>query len=85
MSKETFGEQIGRLKSMSEPAGTWDLSQNDMAAIRAVLASHEELLGAVQDLLEAIPPQNNDQDWWPDELTRAVREANKAIDKAEAA
>lgn len=34
----------------------------------------------IQDLLDAIPSQNNDRDWWPDELTAAVRKAKAYLD-----
>lgn len=37
---ETYGEQLDRIRLMSvaDDNGTWDLSENDQAAIRAVLA-----------------------------------------------
>lgn len=44
MSGETFKEQLGRLESMAEPSGTWDLSDKDKEAIGAILASHRHLL-----------------------------------------
>ncbi len=41
-----------------------------------------ELLEALEDLLENIPKQTNDADWWDDGLTNAVRNANDVINKA---
>jgi hypothetical protein len=37
------------------------------------------LEGLLEDLLEAIPKQTNDADWWPDELTKAVSEAKSVL------
>ena len=33
----------------------------------------------IEDLLEAIPKQDNDHDWWDDDLTHAVENAKKFI------
>ena len=38
------------------------------------------LTEALEDLLEAIPKQTNDCDWWPDELTKAVKQAKAVIE-----
>lgn len=40
-----------------------------------------ELEFLAQDLLDAIPPQSDDADWWPDSLRRAVDAANGHLDK----
>ena len=37
------------------------------------------LVEALEDLVEAVPNQNNDRDWWPDELTEAMRQAMAAL------
>jgi hypothetical protein len=43
VSKETFADQIARLESMADGDATWDLSNNDRAAIRAILESWTRL------------------------------------------
>src|ERR1044071_5690027 len=40
----------------------------------------DQLEKGLQDLIEAIPGQTNDRDWWPPELVRAVDAAKKLID-----
>lgn len=47
-----------------------------------LIAAAPDLLEALDTLLQAIPAQDNDHDWWPDELTHAVNAAKEAIDKA---
>jgi hypothetical protein len=42
-------------------------------------------LEALEDLLDAIPKQTNDADWWPDELSVAVKNARAVIAKTEVA
>jgi hypothetical protein len=39
------------------------------------------LADALEGLLEAIPRQTNDADWWPDELTDAVFVAKTALEQ----
>ena len=47
---ETFKEQLERVESMANPSGSWDLSDNDMAALSALLDHYK---GAQQQLTEA--------------------------------
>lgn len=47
-----------------------------------LIAAAPNLLEALSNLLDSIPKQDNDHDWWPDELTHAVEAAEKAITKA---
>ena len=49
---ESFTEQLSRVRQMTRDNGTWDLSTNDIAALRAVLQSHAELYEALTALLE---------------------------------
>ncbi len=44
MSPETYEEQLSRVQLMASGDPTWDLSENDMAALNAVL----DRLGAVE-------------------------------------
>jgi len=45
-NQETFAEKIDRLELMADPEDTkWDLSENDRAAIRALLESYRECVG----------------------------------------
>jgi hypothetical protein len=46
---ESFADQMSRLRQMcDEGSETWDLSDNDRAAISTVLASHDALLEALK-------------------------------------
>lgn len=40
----------------------------------------EEYKTSIENLIEAIPGQTDDKDWWPDNLTDAVNEANKLLE-----
>jgi hypothetical protein len=52
------------------------------AAMAAMDASGSRVLAdALEGLLEAIPRQTNDADWWPDELTDAVFVARAALEQ----
>lgn len=33
----------------------------------------------ISDLFHAVPSQNNDNDWWPNELTKAMKTAENYI------
>lgn len=48
---ETFSEQLERLEMMADPdqGCTWDLSDNDRAAIRAILDNYRRVLGGEFD------------------------------------
>jgi len=51
---ESFREQVERVIAMSrDDGGTWDLSPNDQAALKAVLLRMSELDAQVQMLLQA--------------------------------
>ena len=41
-----------------------------------------ELAEALDDLIEAVPHETQDADWWPDELREAMRAATAVIAKA---
>lgn len=43
-SVETYDEQIARVEMMAAGDNKWDLSDNDLAALRAVLKERAELL-----------------------------------------
>ena len=45
MSEESFADKIARLELMADGDPTWDLSDNDRAAIRALLESYRECVG----------------------------------------
>lgn len=45
MSEESFEDQLLRLEMMIDPhQQTWDLSENDVRAIRALLRKYDEIL-----------------------------------------
>jgi hypothetical protein len=50
---ETFQEQLARVEMMAEGHDTWDLSDNDTAALKAVLAERSDLLEALEETLAA--------------------------------
>ena len=41
----------------------------------------DEVLTSLTNLVEAVPNQDNDHDWWPDSLTQAMHEAKAIIAK----
>lgn len=45
MSEESFADKIARLELMADGDPTWDLSDNDRAAIRTLLESYRECVG----------------------------------------
>ncbi len=45
MSNESFSDQIARLELMADGDPTWDLSDNDRAAIRALLENYRSCVG----------------------------------------
>ncbi len=51
---ETLKDQISRLEGMAAGDPTWDLSDNDQAAIRTLLDQRNELLEALNKLRGAI-------------------------------
>ena len=68
---ETFTEQLSRVRQMATGDPTWDLSDNDMAAITAVIRSHAELLAALKCVRPAIEAET--RRW----LAEALRERNE--------
>ena len=54
----------------------------DHPANAALIAAAPDLLEALEDLIDAIPGQTRDRDWWPDDLTKAVRKASATLAKA---
>lgn len=45
--------------------------------------NHKLLLDALEDLIETVPKQLEDADWWNDNLTDAMNKAKQAIINAE--
>ena len=37
----------------------------------------------IQELLDCIPPESEDADWWEDDFRRAVKRANQYLDEQE--
>jgi hypothetical protein len=49
-SKESFRDQLSRVESMAyDESGTWDLSENDTAALEAVLRDRQRLAQRLND------------------------------------
>jgi len=40
-----------------------------------------KLLKCLENILDSIPKESNDQDWWPDELKASVHEADALINE----
>lgn len=80
-----WGEAYGNL----EEGQKWDAySAGRKAFIEGVewllftpTSASNEIIDVLEDLLEAIPKQTNDHDWWDDDLTHAVDKAKKVIQK----
>lgn len=54
-TQESFQEQFARVLSMSEDTGeTWDLSDNDQAALKSVLLRLVQRDGAATELLDTL-------------------------------
>lgn len=52
---ETYSEQLGRLRLMSEAdENEWDLSENDQAAIKAVLSKMGMMKAELQRLSDVV-------------------------------
>lgn len=49
---------------------------NEVAGLKLHIETLEE---ALQQLLDAIPPQTNDCDWWGDDLTGAIKNAEELL------
>lgn len=43
--------------------------------------ANAKLLAALECLAAAVPPQSNDRDWWPDDLTDAVASAKSLVER----
>lgn len=78
---ESFAEQLSRLRQMAAGDDTWDLSDNDTAAIRAVLDSHARLLAGLQHMQTCSTCAEGS---WS-ECLRGGTDAADAIAKAEGA
>lgn len=66
---ETYSEQLERVKLMASGDPTWDLSENDIAALKAVLARAE----GWDDPNHGAPIEcDEDDDLRPDEYDRML-------------
>lgn len=67
------------------PLTDQDAAENMFQEIRAEAYASclnemvQPLLGALENLIDAIPKQTEDADWWEDDLIKAVNIATKAI------
>lgn len=58
---ESFEEQLDRVKSMASGSATWDLSHNDIAALKVLLAERAELV-AIAELSRSLSLNRRDPD-----------------------
>ena len=61
-----------------------DVDPAEASAIARLISNAPDLVETLQELLDSIPSQTNDKDWWPDELTRAVDNAKALLELIEA-
>jgi hypothetical protein len=54
MSDESISERIERVRGMANGDSTWDLSENDIAALKTVLERHDAAVKAVVYLAQRI-------------------------------
>lgn len=79
----TSGLEVGTAPMMIIKIAKVSGSNYEQALANAkLIAATPKLLESLQTLIDAIPNQTNDQDWWPDELTMAVNDAKSIIKKA---
>lgn len=71
------------LEKMAEKKYPYEKSgfskQAFIAGWKANDANIEQYKTALEDLIEAIPGQTDDKDWWPDDLRTAVKNAEKLL------
>lgn len=48
----SIAEQVSRVRQMADRSGTWDLSDNDVAALRTVLEQRDALLAALLGFMD---------------------------------
>jgi hypothetical protein len=79
---ESFREQLSRLEQMAkdDDGETWDLSNNDQAAIRAVLAERATLCRALIALVTEMRDEElmEGTDYWADRLAAIVAQYQHA-------
>jgi hypothetical protein len=51
---ESFDEQISRVRQMADGDPTWDLSQKDIAALKALLQDYDRQCRRIQELDDAM-------------------------------
>lgn len=55
LDSESFADMLSRVQRMADDNGeTWDLSVNDRRALKAVLASRDELIKGRDNLIRAL-------------------------------
>lgn len=81
---ETFTEQLSRVQQMAQDRDgeTWDLSDNDRAALEAVIVSHAGLRGLLKEWLAINQEGCSGQDFH-DMCVNLERVTRTAISKAE--
>ena len=92
MSKHTPGPWVAHLGKSGDLdriwsdegfiADVWGAGATNASANGRLIAAAPTLVAALVGLMDAVPTQTNDRDWWPDELTRAMAAARKALDEA---
>jgi hypothetical protein len=75
---ETHKEQIARVEMAASDRDTWDLSDNDVLALKAVLEDRAALLAACASASQCEGLQN-----WGGGRSLALEEVREAIDRAE--
>jgi len=81
---ETFSEQWTRVNQMASGNPTWDLSENDLVALNAVLVNYESLWSALQRAREALKANEDISGTWDlYQHSPEMKAINAALAKAE--
>lgn len=80
---EPVTEQVDRVAQMADGFGEWDLSDNDMEALRTVLRHRSTLLTALKALVAAVEARDNSIDCGVSSHAEVMSNARHYIQKAE--
>lgn len=83
MSRESHDEQIARVGCMASGDPTWDLSDNDVEALKTVLKDRAELLNTLKSALAYLDRGGIERSEWYKVTGEQVRAFRIAIGEAE--
>lgn len=77
---ESFNDQLGRARLMASSPGEWDFTENDVAALRAVMAHYDRMRQAIADeihQLEAWVNESRNGGWSTHQVDAQRRRADQ--------